>query len=73
MEATKALELSPGDSLMMYNAACFYARIGDKKIAVDSLRNSIAAGLEDYEWIKRDPDLENIREEPGYIDLLTGK
>jgi serine/threonine protein kinase/Flp pilus assembly protein TadD len=72
-EAVKALELSPGDSLMMYNAACFYARIGERKIAVDSLRNSIAAGLEDYEWIKRDPDLENIREEPGYIELTNGK
>ena len=72
-EAEKALELSPGDSLMMYNAACFYARINEKNHAVDSLKNSIFAGLEDYEWIKRDPDLDNIREEPGYIELMKGK
>jgi serine/threonine protein kinase/Flp pilus assembly protein TadD len=72
-EAEKALELSPGDSLMMYNAACFYARIAEKNLAVDSLKNSILAGLEDYEWIKRDPDLDNIREEPGYIEIMNGK
>jgi len=72
-EADKALELSPGDSLMMYNAACFYARIDENNLAVDSLKNSILAGLEDYEWIKRDPDLDNIREEPGYVELMMGK
>jgi serine/threonine protein kinase/Flp pilus assembly protein TadD len=72
-EAEKALELSPGDSLMMYNAACFYARINEKNFAADSLKNSILAGLEDYEWIKRDPDLDNIREEPGYIEIMKGK
>jgi serine/threonine protein kinase/Flp pilus assembly protein TadD len=72
-EAAKALELSPGDSLMMYNAACFYSRIGEKSLAVDSLKHSIAAGLEDYEWIKRDPDFDNIRNEPGYVELMQGK
>jgi serine/threonine protein kinase/Flp pilus assembly protein TadD len=72
-EAAKALELSPGDSLMMYNAACFYARMGEKQLAMESLRSSVAAGLEDYEWIKRDPDFDSIRDEPGYIELMRGK
>ena len=51
-EIVKALELSPGDPLMLYNAACCYSRIGEKKQAVKSLRESVLAGLEDYEWIK---------------------
>ena len=72
-EAKKALDLSPGDPLMLYNAACCYARLGEKKIAVDTLRDSVIAGLEDYEWIKTDPDFDNIREEPGYIELMNGK
>jgi serine/threonine protein kinase/Flp pilus assembly protein TadD len=46
VEAERALELSPGDSLMMYNAAFFYARMGEVKLAIESLKNSIAAGLE---------------------------
>ena len=69
----KALELNPGDSLMMYNAACLYARLGDNKLAITTLKNAIAAGQKDFEWIKRDSDLESIRNEPEYIELIKGK
>ncbi len=72
-EAARALELSPGDPVMMYNAACFYAVIGEKRLAIESLKNSIAAGNENYEWLKRDPDLDSIRNEPEYIELMKGK
>lgn len=72
-EAQKALELNPTDPLMLYNVACYYAQIGDKKLAVESLKSSVAAGYEDYEWIKRDLDLDNIHDEPGYIKLMKGK
>lgn len=73
IEAAKALELSPGDPLMLYNAACCYARMKEHRLAVDALKNSMAAGLEDYEWIKRDPDLDAIRNEPEYVELMKGK
>ncbi|MDO8550716.1 MAG: hypothetical protein Q7S39_11285, partial [Ignavibacteria bacterium] len=72
-EAAKALELSPGDPLMLYNAACCYTRMSENKLAVEALKNSMAAGLEDIEWTKRDPDLEGIRNDPGYIELMKGK
>jgi len=72
-EAEKALELNPTDPNMLYNAACYYAQIGEKKLAVESLKKSVAAGDEDYEWFKRDPDLDNIRDEPGYLKLMKGK
>jgi serine/threonine protein kinase/tetratricopeptide (TPR) repeat protein len=70
MEGQKALELNPGDSLMMYNAACLYSRLGEKKLAVETLGNAMDAGQEDFEWIKRDPDLDSIRDEPAYIELI---
>jgi serine/threonine protein kinase/Flp pilus assembly protein TadD len=72
-EAAKALELSPGDPLMLYNAACCYARMRENRLAVDALKNSVAAGLEDYEWFKRDPDLDHIRNEPEFIELMKDK
>ncbi|HLF20036.1 MAG TPA: protein kinase, partial [Bacteroidota bacterium] len=72
-EAAKALELNPTDPLMLYNAACFYARLGEKPLAIESLKNSVAAGHEDYEWFKRDPDLDSIRDELAYIELMKGK
>jgi adenylate cyclase len=73
IEAETALELNPSDPLMLYNAACFYARLGEKKLAVEALRNSVAAGHEDFEWFKRDTDLDGIRDEPGYLELMDGK
>jgi TolB-like protein len=72
-EAAKALELDPTDPLMQYNAACFYSRIGEKYLALESLKKSVVSGYEYYEWIKRDPDLNGIRNEPEYIKLMEGK
>jgi non-specific serine/threonine protein kinase len=71
--AAKALELSPNDPLMIYNAACFYARIDEKRLALEALKNAVQAGYENYEWIKRDTDLEQIRNEQEYIELMKGK
>ncbi len=73
VEGEKALELNPNDSLMMYNAACLYARLGDARLAAKTLKDAVAAGQEDFEWIKRDPDLDGIRNEPEYIELMKGK
>jgi non-specific serine/threonine protein kinase len=73
VEAAKALDLNPFDPLMQYNGACFYARAGEKHLAVESLKNAIIAGYGNFEWLKRDPDLEGIRNDPGYIELMKGK
>jgi len=72
-EGKKALELSPDDPLMMYNVACVFGRLGDVKSAVQSLKSSIDAGLEDYEWLKTDPDFDTIRNDPSFMELLKGK
>jgi hypothetical protein len=73
MEGDKALELSPDDPIMMYYGACLYARLGEKKEAIRLIGDSINSGYENFEWIKRDPDFENIRNEPGFIELIKGK
>ena len=72
-ESAKAIELNPNDPLMQYNVACFYSLLNDKKIAVEAIKNAFKAGYADYEWIKRDTDLDNIRHEPEFIELLKDK
>jgi len=72
-EAERALALSPDDPLMLYNATCFYAQMGEKRLALDTLRNAMATGYANFEWIKRDPDIDPIRQEPEYLELLKGK
>ncbi len=72
-EGGKALELSTSDPIMMYYGACLYSRLGEKHRAVELIRNAVANGYENFVWIKRDPDFDNIRNEPGYIELMKGK
>ncbi len=72
-EAEKAINLNPTDPLMLYNSACFYARIGKNRLALESLKKSITSGYQNYEWIKRDTDLDSIRNEPEYIQLMKDK
>ncbi len=72
-EAAKAVELNPTDPLMQYNVACFYAVIGEKKTAIQTLKSAFSAGYQDYEWTKRDSDLDSIRQEPEYIEFMKGK
>jgi serine/threonine protein kinase/Flp pilus assembly protein TadD len=72
-EGEKALELSPNDPIMLYFGSCLYSRLKEKPEAVRLLTEAINNGYENYEWIKRDPDFENIRNEPGYIELMKGK
>jgi adenylate cyclase len=72
-EAAKALDLSPDDPVMLFNAACFYARLGEKEIALKMVKNAVTIGFEQYEWLRRDPDLDNIRNEPEFIEIMKGK
>ena len=72
-EAAKAVEINPHDPLVQYNVACFYGVIEDKKMAIQTLKSACAAGYQDYEWIRRDSDLNSIRQEPEYLELMKGK
>ena len=73
IEGKKAFELSPNDSLMLYNVACLYSNLNEKNLGVEYLGKAITAGYSNFEWIKRDSDFDNIRNEPGYIELMKGK
>ena len=53
-ETTTALELSPNDVVMLYNAACVYSIINEKQLAIKTLENAVAGGFEHYDWIKRE-------------------
>ncbi|MBI2620361.1 MAG: protein kinase [Ignavibacteriales bacterium] len=72
-EAARAIEISPDDPLMMYNAACFYAQLGEKAAALETLKRALRSGFEYYDWIKRDSDLEPLRDDPAYKELIAGK
>jgi adenylate cyclase len=72
-EGAAALDLSPGDSVMLYNGACLYAQLGETRRAIDTLRQAIAAGVQNYGWMKNDPDFDSLRDDPEFQALLAGQ
>ncbi len=72
-EGTKALEVSPDDGMMLYNCACLYARLGEFERAVETLGGAIAKGYADDGWLKHDPDLDGLRQHPGFISLMNSR
>jgi len=59
------------DARQLYNAACTYSLAGRKQRAIDVLKLTIEAGWDDYDHLARDTDLDNIREEAQYKELVA--
>ncbi len=72
-EGASALELAPGDSVMLYNGACLYAQLGEKKKAIATLRDAIAAGVTNFQWMMNDPDLYSLHDDPDFIALAKDR
>jgi Zn-dependent protease len=64
-----AYELKP-DPNIAYNAGCAFARASDSTQALVWLEHAIASGFSDQNLLATDPDLESIRSQPGFDDLL---
>jgi HEAT repeat protein len=54
-----------------YNLACIHSRKGENPKAVEWLEKAVRAGFKDRSWIRKDRDLDGIREEAGYKKLLA--
>lgn len=65
-----ACHLNPQDGTFAYNRACAYSVAGKKTEAVEMLKKAVELGYRDVNHIKQDKDLDNIRKEPGYIEIV---
>jgi len=68
--AARALEMEPGESRVLYNVACVYAKEGMADKAIDCLEGSITHGWAEKEWMANDPDLASLRPHPRFQALL---
>jgi adenylate cyclase len=71
-ECAQATELSPGDPVMLYNCTCLYSRLGETERAIEALRQAIAAGYANFGWVKQDPDVNPLRNNPEFQALIAG-
>jgi tetratricopeptide (TPR) repeat protein len=69
----KAIELDPRDPNAYYNLACRYALRKDTGEACWWLERAVMKGFSNWEHIKKDSDLDNIRGAACYTNILKGK
>lgn len=72
LAATLALasEIRPSNAQVLYNLARAQALLGKKKEAVESLKKAVEKGFANLEELKTNPDLETIRGEKAYKQLI---
>ena len=64
-------QLRPDNPLIYYNIACIYAKQNMTKECIGFLNQAIDKGFKDWDQIKKDPDLSNIRNTPYVTGLMT--
>jgi Flp pilus assembly protein TadD len=67
-----AAQIRPGTPVVLYNLACAQALSGRREKALDALRAAVDAGFSDRRLLETDPDLESLRQEDGFRELLAG-
>ena len=68
LDLVKAL---PGEALVHYNLACSLSLLQRLEAASGALELAIDLGYRDWNWLRRDPDLENIRKSPFFARIKT--
>lgn len=64
------VELLPEDEVALYNLACSLALMNRVNESVETLRRAIECGYDDLEYLLMDSDLDSLREDPEYLQLL---
>jgi Flp pilus assembly protein TadD len=67
----RLVKLRPRDCLAHYNLACTFALLGRIDDALTALRQAILLGYRDFSYMKQDRDLDALRGDPRYRQLLA--
>lgn len=68
--ADRALDTDRDEPAVLYNVACIYSLIDEKDQAIDLLDEAIENGFGYRAWLENDNMLDNLREDPRFIELL---
>lgn len=66
----RLIQLRPQDCLAHYNLACSYALLKQPDQAIKTLRKAIELGYRDFRYMKQDRDLESVRRDPRFRQLI---
>ena len=63
-------QLRGHDPLTWYNLACSYSLLKRISEALEALRQSVSLGYANLDYVRKDPDLFNLRQSPQYREFL---
>ena len=66
----RLVRLRPEDSLAHYNLACSYSLLQKSEASFKALRKAMELGYRDFRYIEEDHDLDFIRKDPRFRQLL---
>ncbi|AOS45518.1 hypothetical protein Verru16b_02599 [Lacunisphaera limnophila] len=66
----KLVRLEPDNATAHYNLACSLALCKKRPAALQSLRKAVSLGYDDADWMLQDPDLEILKTDPEFRNLL---
>ena len=66
----EGLELHPGNPSLLYDLACLDALQGRVDEALEHLRTALEAQPKFKEYATKDPDLEAIRDDPRFVEVV---
>ncbi len=69
--AERALNLDPDDAGIAYNVACLFSLEGETERAFVSLQQAVDGGFVRRDWFEKDPDLDPLRDDARFKELMA--
>ena len=67
----KLVSMKPEDPIVHYNFSCSLSLSGDIEQAFKELKMAVLLGYDDFSYIVKDPDLENLRKHDRFTDFFS--
>ncbi len=71
LRASELMQRQEIEGIGLYNLACLFCSLDEKVQALEALRRAIARGYSEIELLRRDPDLNPIRDMPEFKAILA--
>jgi len=66
----KAAQIQPDSSSVYYNLTCLYSLTNDTDLSLDALDKALENGFSDYDALRGDPDISDVRKSPEFMEIL---
>lgn len=66
----KAVQIQPDSPSVYYNLTCLYSLTKDIDLSLDALDKALENGFSNYDALRDDPDISNVRKSPEFREIL---